>query len=335
MKNDHAENYIFLTSIIAVAALVALIFLPELNVIVLGITFAVLFQPLYGWLLKKMPRQRSVSALLIVLLTVLIVFAPLVYVAFQLFGEAQGLYGSLLSGRNFLAVRYTEAKLNEFLPGLNFNLNAYVQQFLGWVVNNIGPVFSGVAATLFVVLLSFFVLYYFLKDGDRLRDAVIARSPFSRDRTEQLVSKLHMVMSSIVRGTLLVAVSYGVGGGLGFFLFGLPSAALWGAMTSFVSFIPVIGVYFVIVPGMIWLAATNHLFAAIGLFIWIGAVGLLVENFLRPLLIGRHMNIHPLLVLFSVLGGISFFGPMGILLGPLALGLLIALLEMYPLLAKE
>jgi predicted PurR-regulated permease PerM len=335
MKNEHAESYIFLASIILVAALVAFIFLPELNAIVLGVTFAVLFQPLYGWLVKKMPRGESAAALLVVLLTILIIFTPLIFIGLQMFGEATGLYATISSGGSFPAVHYLEARLNGINPALGASLNAYLQQLFGWVAGNLGSFFSGIASALFAILLSFFDLYYFLRDGDKLYEAVLRISPLPREDTEKLVAKLHLIMSSIIRGTLLLAVVYGLAGGLGFFVFGLPSAAFWGVVTGFASFIPVFGTYLVIVPGMITLAVGHHYLAAIGLLVWIGAVGLAVENYLRPRLIGRKAHIHPLLVLFSVVGGVSFFGPLGLLLGPLALGLLLALLEIYPVLTKE
>ena len=335
MKNEHAESYIFIASIILAAALVVLVFLPELNAIVLGVTFAVLFQPLYGWLVKKMPRGESAAALFVVLLTVLIVFAPLIFIGLQMFSEATGFYVTVSSGGSFPAVHYLETRLNGINPSFGAALNAYLQQFFGWAASGLGSLFSGIAAALFAVLLSFFALYYFLHDGERLHEAVLHVSPLPREDAEKLVKKLHLIMSSIVRGTLLMAALYGLTAGIGFFMFGLPSAAFWGAVAGFASFIPVFGTYLVIVPGMITLAVGHHYIAAAGLFVWIGAVGLVFENYLRPRLIGRKANIHPLLVIFSVVGGLSFFGPLGVLLGPLALGLLLALLEIYPVLVKQ
>ena len=125
---------------------------------------------------------------------------------------------------------------------------------------------------------------------------------------------------------------YGLAGGIGFFIFGLPNAAFWGVVIAFAAFIPVFGTYIVVIPGAIILATEHQYVAAIGIFLWISVIGLFYENWLRPRLIGRKADIHPLLVLFSVIGGLSFFGPLGILMGPLALGILLALLDIYPVL---
>jgi predicted PurR-regulated permease PerM len=142
-------------------------------------------------------------------------------------------------------------------------------------------------------------------------------------------------MTSIIRGSLAGAVIYGIVIGLGFFVFGIPSAILWGAVGAVAAFIPMVGVWLVVIPGALWLVALGSFPQAIGLLIWMVFLSIVIENFLRPWLVGRTAGIHPLLVLFSVLGGFSFFGPIGLLLGPLALGLFLALLEISPLLAKE
>lgn len=335
MEKGKAESYIFLGAITLAAILVGLIFWPELNAIVLGITFAVLFQPLYGWLIKRMPHETNAAALLVVLLTILIVLTPVVLIGWQLVGEASSLYGEIASGHGIPAVQFLAARFSATNPAFGAELNGYLQQFFGWIAASVGSIFSGIAGMLFAVMLSFFALFYFLRDGDRLREAVISRSSLPHEDTARLIARLHLIMGSIVRGSLLIAAFYGVAGGLGFFMFGLPSGVFWGVVTGFASFIPLFGTYLVIIPGMVVLAAGHHYIAAAGLFIWIGAVGIFMENYVRPRLIGRKAKIHPLLVVFSVIGGISVFGPLGILLGPLALGVLIALLDIYPMLSKK
>ena len=118
--------------------------------------------------------------------------------------------------------------------------------------------------------------------------------------------------------------------GIGFFIFGLPSAILWGAVTAVASFIPGIGVLLIVVPGIISLYLSGNIVGAIGLLAWLLVMSTAVEAYLRPRLLGGKEKIHPMLMLFAVLGGLSFFGPIGLLLGPLALSLLLTLLESYP-----
>lgn len=335
MNRVQAESYVFFASIVLVAALLILVFLPELNVIALSITFAVLFAPLHRWLLKIMPHAENFAALLMVFLFIIVIVGPFVFFGFQLFAEAQGFYTSITSGTGFPVVQSLAAHLQKISPSLGLNLNFYLQQAAGIFVDNVGKIFSGILSIIITFFLSLFALFYFLKDGSRFYATVLKKSPFSHEQTEVLMEKLHTVMTLIIRGSLLGAAVYGIVIGLGFFLFGIPSAILWGAVGAIAAFIPMIGVWMVVIPGALWLFAVGNLPEAIGLLVWMVLVTIVIENFLRPWFVGRGAGIHPLLVLFSVLGGLAFFGPIGLLLGPLALGLFLALIEMSPLLAEK
>jgi predicted PurR-regulated permease PerM len=112
-------------------------------------------------------------------------------------------------------------------------------------------------------------------------------------------------------------------------IFDIPAPAVWGAVAAIAAFIPGIGTSLVIVPGIIYLLLTGNTAYAIGLAIW-GAVAVgLIDNVLGPHLVNKGVHIHPFLILVSVLGGLSTFGPIGFILGPLVLALLFALLEVY------
>jgi predicted PurR-regulated permease PerM len=325
----------FIGVLILTALLVALIFLPELNVIVLGVSLGVLFQPWYGTLRKWFGGKDGLAAALIVLVAIALILIPLAFFGFQIFLEAQGLYGYLASGSGIPLINWFHAELLRFLPSLNINVGLYLQQILGIVISNLGPIFSGVLGIFATFFLSFFALYYFLKDGPALAAAAKRWSPLPEKHTTEIFEKLHSMASSVIRGSLLVSVLYGILVGIGFFIFGLPSAILWGAVTVVAAFIPVFGVFLIVVPGIVSLAIGGHALAAIGLAAWTIVFAAFVENMLRPWLLGHKAKIHPMLMLFAVLGGLSFFGPIGILLGPLALSLLLTLLAIYPLFALE
>ena len=336
MLSERSESQFFIGIIILTAALVALIFLPELNVIVLGVSFAVLFHPWYMTLRKWLGGSMDgLAAALIVLLAIAIILLPLMFFGLQIFLEAQGLYGHLASGGGVPVINWFRAEIARVFPSLNINFSLYAQQVLGVLIGNLGPIFSGALGVIATFFLSFFALYYFLKDGSALGDAMARWSPLPAKHTDEITQKLHAMASSVIRGSILVSVLYGVLVGIGFFIFGLPSAILWGAVTVFASFIPVFGIYLIVAPGIVSLAIAGHGIAATGLLAWMLVISVFMENYLRPRLIGRKAKIHPLLMLFAVLGGLSFFGPIGLLLGPLALSLLLTLLEIYPLLALE
>ena len=117
--------------------------------------------------------------------------------------------------------------------------------------------------------------------------------------------------------------------GLGLWIFNVPNPALWGVVAAVMSLIPTFGTALVSVPAIIFLFVTGEVTSAVGLLIWATIAVGTIDNFLTPLVVGGKTNISPLLILFSVLGGISFLGPVGILLGPLTVSLLYTLISIY------
>jgi predicted PurR-regulated permease PerM len=332
MPSSRSESYFSIGVLLAAAMLVVLVFLPELDAIVLGISVAVLFQPWYVALKKALHDRSGAAAAIIVLLAVAIILIPLVFIGLQMFAEAQGLYGQIASGGVNAAptIVWFRTAIHQWLPSLTIDLTPYVQQVLGFLIGDIGPIFSGVLAAVGTLFLSFFALYYFLKDGPQLRETIITRGPLSAAHAEEVLTRLYARAGSVIRGSLLVAALYGVLTGIGFFIFGLPSAILWGVVTAVASFIPGIGVLLIVVPGIVSLYLGGNILGAVGLLAWLFVMSVTIEAYLRPRLLGGKEKIHPMLMLFAVLGGLSFFGPIGLLLGPLALCLLLTLLESYP-----
>jgi predicted PurR-regulated permease PerM len=332
MPSSRSEPYFSIGLLLAAAVLVVFVFLPELDAIVLGISVAILFQPWYAALKKTLHDRSGAAAAVIVLLAVAIILVPLAFIGLQMFAEAQGLYGQIALGGTTAVpvIAWLRTAIHGWLPSFNIDLTPYVQQVLGFLIGDIGPIFSGVLAAVGTLFLSFFALYYFLKDGPRLRETIVTHGPLPSAHAEEILTHLYARAGSVIRGSLLVAALYGVLTGIGFFIFGLPSAILWGAVTAIASFIPGIGVLLIVIPGIISLYLGGNIVGAIGLLAWLFVMSMTIEAYLRPRLLGGKEKIHPMLMLFAVLGGLSFFGPIGILLGPLALCLLLTLLEIYP-----
>lgn len=211
----------------------------------------------------------------------------------------------------------------------SIDIAAYMEILLGWLTGNLGPIFSG--AVHFVVDIVVFViaLFYALKDGYMLKRAFVMFSPLADKDDEHIVRTLERAVNSVVVGRLATALVQGVLAIGGFWAFGVPNAVLWGSVAAVTALIPGIGTALVVVPAIAYLYLNGMMFAALGLGIWgVGFVGL-VDNIIGPKLIGRGVAAHPFLILLSVLGGIVFFGPMGFVLGPLAISLLFALLDTY------
>ncbi len=157
----------------------------------------------------------------------------------------------------------------------------------------------------------------------------VVLSPLSHEDDEILFGRLERAINSVIKGNLSIALIQGIIAAVGFTIFGLPNSVIWGTLTAFAALIPGVGTSLVVIPAVIYLFFASGMFPAIGLLVWgVLAVGL-IDNFLGPKLIGSGMRLHPLFVLFAVLGGISLFGAIGIFLGPLTLAFLVALVSVY------
>lgn len=345
MKGAQAQYY-FLLALLAGAMYVAfLVVEPFFSALALGAVFAVVLQPVYRLIRTRVNGRDSLAALSTVGVSVIIVLIPIIFVSLQLLKEAQALYTSLNdtdAQRVFTQwVIENGPKVDHYVPNasqslreLSASFDDYARTAASWIVLNIGAAFSSIAG-LFLNLFIFFVtLYYLLRDGERFKQYIIELSPLNDSDDEHIVRKLEIAVNSVVKGKLAIAAIQGILAGIGLAIFGVPNPVVWGLVAVVVSLIPPVGTALVLVPSVAYLAIAGSMGGAIGLAIW--AVGVsVIDNVIGPRLMGSGMDLHPLLVLLSVLGGLALFGPVGLFLGPLSIALLLALLSLHSYIAPE
>jgi predicted PurR-regulated permease PerM len=334
MDARRSEIWFFIVLLAITIFLAWLVLMPYLSAVVLAGTLAFLFQPLHEKILRAF-RHETTAALTTVLLVTIIVFVPLGFFGARIFGEATALYSLLAShgGFDFGAAfaGFLKTHFENFdTTRIVASFNDYAQQGLTWLIQHIGSFFSGIAQLLFMAFLSILGLYYFLKDGERLKKWMVGIIPLAPEYSEEILKEMEAVGSSVVKGTLVVAIVQGVIVGLGFFLFNIPEPTFWAVIAIPASIIPVVGTWLVVVPALAYLFFTGQTILGVGLLLWSFALVNLAYNVLSPQLMHRGANIHPYLILLSVLGGIGLFGPIGFLIGPLVMALLLSLLKIYP-----
>lgn len=329
MQTKIIERYFFFGLLLAVLVFTFFIFRPFWIVLVLGISLSIVLYPIYNWLKKKLPDW--LSAFLTVLFLAIIICGPLLGIGAIVFHQSQDVYNSVVnSGNTGPFIDSIGNKINNLLPeGITFDINEKVSSFISFLSSNIAKIFSTTLSTLFSFLLMLLSIFYFLKDGERWRKAVVSLSPLSDVDDKKIIARFSHSVNGIMKGTLFIALIQGLLMGIGLTLFGVPNSALWGVVAAIVSLIPSVGTALVSVPAIIFLYATGHPASSIGLLIWSVAVVGMVDNLLSPLFIGKKISIPPFLILFSVLGGISLLGPVGILIGPLVVSLLLTLISIY------
>ena len=329
MHRTHIQTVFFFALLLGVLSVAFFMFLPYLTTLAVAATLAVVSYPLHCRLIRLVRGREFISAFLSLLCVGFLLLVPLSFVGTQIYLEAQSLYLRIAENRDTLTdsiIGFLDGYIQRFAPYLSIDLENYIGQGLSFLVGKLGPFFAGTAQTVLHFFLGAIALYYFLKDGPKFLRSIVALSPLPDMEDEDVLRRLGAAINSIIRGSLIIAIIQGVMTGIGLTIFGVPSPTLWGSVAAIGALIPGVGTAIILAPAILFLFLAGKTAAAIGLLIWgIVAVGF-IDNFLGPVLVGRGIKIHLLFILFAVIGGLGFFGPVGFLLGPMVLSLLYALL---------
>jgi len=342
MPTPKPQLYFLLAILAGTFVLTFFVFRPFLYTLILAMVFATVLQPVYQKILKFTGGKQEFSSLITILIVIIFIFTPLVFLSIQIFKEAEQLYSSLATsgGKNAILDIFNNLQnsFQNYFPAtkeISLNFDQYIKQGLDWLIQNLGSIFGSFAKMAVSSFLFLVSLYYLLKDGKKLKAAVIDLSPLVDTDDETIFQKIETAVGSVLKGSLLIALIQGILTSIGFIIFGVPNAILWGSVAAIAALIPGIGTALVLTPAIFFLLLNGEIFQGVGLVLWgVVAVGL-VDNFLGPKLVGRGMKLHPLIILLSAIGGIGFFGPIGFILGPLSASLLFALLDIYSSLMRK
>jgi predicted PurR-regulated permease PerM len=345
MAQHTLRTWFFVICILAVIAINYYVFSPYLGELFVALVFAIALDPIQNRLMKAFGGREGLSSLATVILAVFLIALPATFFGTLLFREASDLYTSVVrvnAGPGTLSATTASVQtfVNGYFPGVDFatlelDIAGYVKQALSWVLSHSSVFIGGFVSLFFSAFLMLLSLFYFLKDGKRFVAALVDLSPLADASDRRIAERIVVAVNSVIRGHLVIGLLQGTLTGIGFALFGMPNPVLWGAIAAVASLVPTVGTSLILIPGILFLVATGNILPALGLLAW-GALAVgLVDNLIGPVLIQRGVNIHPLLILLSALGGISYFGPVGFLAGPVVLALLFAFLDLYPDIVQE
>lgn len=343
MNTSNLQNRTFLALLIAVSAAFLTILWPFHGAVFWAVVLAILFMPLHRRLLARMPKRHNLATLCTLGLCLLLVILPMAFISLSLVQEAAQVYERMRSGDlNF--GRYGQqilAALPDWATRLlaHFHLSsladvqeklssAAVQasQFLATKAVNIGQNTLGFLVSIGIML---YLLFFLLRDGTalvaRMRNAI----PLDEAHKRDLGSKFATVVRATVKGNIVVAASQGALGGFIFWVLDIQAPVLWGVLMAFLSLLPAIGASLIWMPVAVYYFATGAttqgvILTAFGLFV----IGL-VDNLLRPLLVGKDTKLPDYLVLISTLGGMSLFGLTGFVIGPAIAALFVAVWDLF------
>jgi predicted PurR-regulated permease PerM len=304
-------------------------------------TLAILFYPVFMRFMRLTRQRSSVAALLTLIVICITVIIPSWFIATAVVSEAGAFYNRVQSGevnpaRVLEWARSSLPLMNDALDRLGItpeeiktNLSSLAvkgSQFVGSLA-----ITAGQNAVRFTVMffLMLYVLYFFLRDGDYLLQQIIHALPLGDDRERALFAKFAEVSRATVKGTLVIGLVQGALGGSIFYMLGIDNAVFWGAVMVVMSLLPVIGAGLVWGPAALFMLA-NQQYMDAGILAVFGVLVIgLVDNLLRPRLVGRDTRMPDYLVLLSTLGGLTVFGASGFVIGPVIAALFLTLWVMF------
>jgi predicted PurR-regulated permease PerM len=349
MKSPNSANFpgledkTFLLLIVAISLAFAWVLFPYYGAVFWATVLAIVFAPAYRRLARSMRQKRTLAALATVIIILMIVILPLTLIAALLVQEGFNVYEKIQSGELNIVRYFQQAfgALPEWVTNLldrfgltnlglmQERLSASLlkgSQFLAAQALNIGQNTFDLIVNLFIVL---YLLFFLLRDGDvlakRIRDAIPLRAEQQRD----LFNSFTTVIRATVKGNVVVAVVQGALGGLIFWFLGVHAPVLWAVLMTILSLLPAVG------SGLVWLPVAIY-FLVTGA-IWQGAVLIaygalvigLVDNVLRPVLVGKDTKMPDYVVLISTLGGLAIFGLNGFVMGPVIAAMFMAAWDIF------
>lgn len=324
--------------LVAVSVAFVWILLPFYGTILWGAIIALLFAPLNRWLLPRMGQRRTLAALVTMLAAIVMVVLPAALVATSLAREASQLYARIESGelKPALMLRGLFEALPTWLTDLlgrfglgNFDLiqrkltQAVTQgsQFIATQTFNLGQDALGLVVSVAIAL---YLAFFLVRDGGAIMRGIRMAIPLPPDDKQELLEQFGTVLRATVKGNLVVALVQGALGGLAFWVLGVNAALLWAVLMAVLSLLPAVGAGLVWGPVAIWLFATGEVWQSVGLVLYGVLVIGLVDNVLRPLLVGKDTGMPDYLVLISTVGGISAMGINGFVIGPVIAAMFVA-----------
>ena len=306
---------------------------PFFPALALALALAVLFAPLHRWLESKV-KYPNLAATISVLVVAVMVVMPAMFVAERIIGEAargaETIKTMVESGewRRALKTHPFIAPFGHWIER-QFDLPGMVKTATSWLTNTGASFVRGSVLQLIGIVLTFYILFYFLRDRGAALESLRSLSPLSEADMNRLFDDVIDTVHATLYGTLAVAVVQGTLGGLMFWWLGLPAPLLWGIVMGLLAVVPVLGAFVIWIPAAIFLVLEGSGGKALLLTLWGGIVVGGIDNLLYPILVGRRLKMHTVLAFISIVGGLIVFGPSGLILGPVIFTVTRLLLEIW------
>jgi len=319
------------------------ILFPYSGAVFWGLVLAILFEPMYRWLLVKTKHKPTLAALITLLSIVVMVIIPVGLIAASLAKQAMGVYTLIGSGHIDFGMYFRQimsalpqwviSLLERFeitsLASLQVKLQTAASQISQTAARQVINIGRNTFDFLVGMTVMLYLLFFLLRDGKALAARVRQAIPLSRVYKQRLLNNFTTVIRATVKGNVLVAIAQGALGGLAFWALGVQAPMLWATVMAFLSLLPAIGAAIVWAPVAIYFLVTGSIWQGVALIAFGVLVIGLVDNVLRPILVGKDTKMPDYVVLISTLGGMELFGLTGFVIGPVIAALFIAAWDLF------
>lgn len=332
LEKKHLFNIFFVSVLCVLIYHLIKIVSPFLSAIFVAVVLSVLYYPI-DLAFRKKTANTTISAILSTASVILTVVLPLIVFGWLLFKESREIYPKTLFYLNEDSSLNLTIQLPSFIKDESLNLKEIALKNVQQIQDKIIKSGAKVLKNIFFFLVDFFVmiftLFFIFRDGDKFLKWIVEIIPMDNTHIYRILNQFYLTIIAITKGLLLTAAAQGFIAGVGYYFAGAPSPILLGTLTSFSALIPFIGTSVVWAP----IAVIMFFFKGHTAGIFIAAWGFLVvgllDNFLRPLLIGREVKLPFFLLFLGLFGGLRIYGPMGLFVGPILVSMVATFLQIY------
>ncbi|MFN3188529.1 MAG: AI-2E family transporter [Candidatus Paceibacteria bacterium] len=338
MKFSYIQQFFFFSLLVITSGIFLWMLGKYLFPVFWAVVIALVFYPLYQKILKKLRGWESVASLATLVSVVLMVLLPLVFVSSLVVRESLDLYENVSGGANNSETDFLgqAGVLTSALEPYGITQTQVEDRLRGWVSDGSQALASsllvfgqGTASFLISVVIMLYLLFFFFRDGKRLKKIIIHYLPFGDGYEERLFTRFSETTQAVVKGTFIIALLQGVIGGVAFAIVGVPNPILWGVAMGLLAILPGVGTPLVWAPVGVYLLFTNAVWEGVTILL----VGILlisvIDEFLRPILVGRRAKMPDALVLLATIGGLATFGVTGFIAGPVIAAFFLSLWTIF------
>lgn len=339
MDFSKMRNFLF----IALLTVVTVAFLWIIQTFAYPIFWAAIiagmFYPIYQFFNRKL-KVPNLGTAITMMIVLAIIVVPLILIGTLVVSQSIDMYNSLSQNSGTIKTGIDTAvewiRNNPLTAQLNIDQTAITQKFTelaqnltSFLLNSAKDFTQNSVVFLIMLFITFYSLFFFIRDGEKLLKKLMHLCPLGDEQEKMLYNKFTSTTRATIKGSLIIGLIQGTLGGLMFWVAGINGAIIWGLLMVLLASVPGIGPYFVWLPAAIVMIIMGHTWTGIGMILFGALVIGTIDNILRPMLVGKDSQMHPLLVLLSTLGGIAVFGISGFIIGPIIASLMLAFWEMY------